>query len=106
MQKFQSAPERKLSVILEREAMKWFRPTKGQFQIFYKSGADHPEYQPDFVAETDSLIYMVEPKKRDAMGDDDVIAKRDVAVKWCKQASAHAKTYQGKPWKYLLIPPT
>jgi type III restriction enzyme len=25
-------------------------------------------------------------------------------VKWCKQASDHAKTYKGKPWKYLLIP--
>ena len=38
------------------------------------------------------------------MTDAEVLAKKDVAVKWCKQASDHAKTYRGKPWKYLLIP--
>lgn len=104
VQKFQADGERKLSVILERESSKWFKPAKGQFQIYYNSGADHPEYQPDFVAETDSKIYMLEPKRRDEMKADDVVAKRDVAVKWCKQASDYAKTYQGKPWEYLLIP--
>jgi len=104
VQKFQSDAERKLSVILEREASKWFKPAKGQFQIYYKSGADHPEYQPDFVAETNSIIYMLEPKSRAELTSDDVIAKRDAAVKWCRQASDYAKTYQGKPWKYLLIP--
>lgn len=104
LQKFQSDPERKLAVILERESLKWFRPAKGQFQIYYKKGADHPEYQPDFVAETDKLIYMIEAKRVDQMVDVEVLAKRDVAVKWCKQASEHALTYDGKPWKYLLIP--
>lgn len=104
VQKFQSDTERKLSLILEREATKWFKPAKGQFQIYYKSGADHPEYQPDFVAETDATIYMLEPKARNEMTNPEVIAKKEVAVKWCKQASDHAKTYQGKPWKYLLIP--
>jgi type III restriction enzyme len=33
-----------------------------------------------------------------------VIAKRDAAAKWCNHASAHANTYEGKPWKYVLIP--
>ena len=47
---------------------------------------------------------MLEPKRRDEMADADVVAKQDMAVKWCKQASDHAKTYKGKPWKYLLIP--
>ena len=36
--------------------------------------------------------------------DADVLAKRDVAVTWCKQASAYTATYRGKPWKYVLIP--
>lgn len=62
VQKFQSDPERKLAVILDRETFKWFRPAKGQFQIFYRDGADHQEYQPDFVAETADTIYMLEPK--------------------------------------------
>jgi len=104
VQKFQSEAERILAVILDREAKKWFKPAKGQFQIFYKSGADHLEYQPDFVAENESAIHMLEPKAKNQMGDADVLAKRDAAVRWCEQASAHAATCNGKPWKYALIP--
>jgi len=104
VQKFQSESERILAVILDREAEKWFKPAKGQFQIFYKSGSDYPEYQPDFVAETRDTIYMLEPKARNQMGDADVLAKRDAAVKWCRHAGAHAATCGGKPWKYVLIP--
>ena len=104
VQKFQSDSERKLSIILDREAQKWFKPATGQFQIFYKSGPDNPEYQPDFVAETETTIYMMEPKARNEMEEDEVLAKMVAAVKWCKQASDHAATCGGKPWHYLLIP--
>ncbi len=104
VQKFQSEAERILAVILDREATRWFKPARGQFQIFYKSGADQLEYQPDFVAETDGVIYMLEPKARNQMEDADVLAKRDAAVKWCDHATAHASTCGGKPWKYALIP--
>ena len=41
VQKFHSDAERKLAVILDRDAIKWFKPAKGQFQIFYRDGADH-----------------------------------------------------------------
>jgi len=54
-EKFQSDSERMLSVILDREAEKWFKPARSQFQIFYKCGADQREYQPDFVAENMSI---------------------------------------------------
>lgn len=104
VQKFQSEAERILAVILDREAEKWFKPAKGQFQIFYKSGGDHPEYQPDFVAETGDAIYMLEPKAKNQMMDADVLAKRDAAVKWCRRAGEHAAMCGGKPWKYVLIP--
>ncbi len=104
VQKFQSDPERRLAVILDREAQKWFKPAKGQFQIYYKSGPDHVEYQPDFVAETKTTIYMMEPKARNEMGNEEVLAKMVAAVKWCKQATDHAATCGGKPWHYLLIP--
>ncbi len=104
IQKFQSDSERKLAVILDRESEKWFKPALGQFQIFYKSGTDHPEYVPDFVAETESCIYLLEPKARNDMTDADVLAKKDTAVKWCAHASTHAEKNGGKPWKYLLIP--
>ena len=46
VQKFQSDSERKLAVILDRESLKWFRPAKDQFQIFYRWNGDHLEYQP------------------------------------------------------------
>lgn len=83
---------------------KWFKPAKGQFQIYYQNGADHPEYQPDFVAETAATIYMLEPKKRTELEDPIVIAKKEAAVKWCANASDHAASYGGKPWRYVLIP--
>lgn len=104
VQKFQSDAERKLAVILEREALKWFKPAKGQFQLFYKSGADQLEYQPDFVAETSDRVYMLEPKARNQLDDGDVLAKKAAAVQWCRHASDHAASYQGKPWRYALIP--
>lgn len=104
VQKFQSDSERKLAVIVDREALKWFKPARGQFQIYYKSGGDHLEYQPDFVAETADTIYMLEPKARNEMEEPSVIAKRDAAVKWCKHASNHATSYGGKPWRYVLNP--
>jgi type III restriction enzyme len=104
VQKFQSDTERVLSVILDREALKWFKPGRGQFQIFYKWGADQHEYQPDFVAETVDCIYMLEPKSRRDMEDGEVLAKRDAAVHWCQLASDHSAQHKGKRWKYLLIP--
>ena len=91
-------------MVLERDAEKWFKPAKGQFQIFYRKGADHLEYQPDFVAETADIIYMLEPKMRKEMEDPDVLAKKEAATQWCVYASDHAATYDGKPWRYLLIP--
>ena len=91
-------------MILEREAEKWFKPAKGQFQIYYKQGADHPEYQPDFVAETADCIYMLEPKASNQMDDPIVLAKKDAAMKWCANASTHALSCGGKPWRYLMIP--
>lgn len=104
VQKFQSDPERVMAVILDKEADKWFKPGRGQFQIFYKWNADQREYQPDFVAETAKCIYMLEPKMRKELEDPEVIAKKDSAVRWCQHASEHSKQNGGKPWKYLLIP--
>jgi type III restriction enzyme len=104
VQKFQSDSERKLSVILERETLKWFKPAKGQFQMYYKSGADHLEYQSDFVAETVDCIYMLEAKARNDIDDTEVQAKKDAAVQWCRHATHYAVSNDGKPWKYVLIP--
>lgn len=67
-------------------------------------GGNHQEYQPDFVAEDTTTIYMIEPKAANAMDDPEVVAKRDAAVEWCGQATSFAESVGGKPWKYLLVP--
>ena len=103
-QKFDSDTERRFSIILERDALKWFKSAKGQFQIYYKLGSEQPEYVPDFVAETDSIIYMVETKARADVNTQEVQAKADAAARWCKHASDYAAQVGTKPWKYLLLP--
>lgn len=103
-QKFQSDAERRLAIILDREALKWFKPARGQFQLFYRVGADLQEYQPDFVAETGDSVLMLEPKASDQLDDPVVVAKRESALEWCRNASRHAASYGGKPWRYVLIP--
>ena len=102
LQKFDSDSERRFSVILERNADKWFRPAKGQFQVFYKSGSEQPEYVPDFVAESADKIYMAETKARSDLADADVQAKAEAAVKWCQHATEYTLTNGGKPWVYLM----
>lgn len=104
LQKFDSDTERRFAVILERDAEKWFKPAKGQFQIYYKLGTEQPEYIPDFVVETNSAILMVETKARDDVDATEVQAKADAAIRWCQHASDYAMKFGNKPWKYLLLP--
>lgn len=104
LQKFDSDTERRFAIILERDALKWFKPAKGQFQLYYKLGTEQPEYVPDFVVETESIILMAETKKRDDLNTDKIKAKAAAAMQWCRHASEHAKSIGTKPWKYLLVP--
>jgi type III restriction enzyme len=104
VQKFESGTERRLALILERDALRWFRPASAQFQIYYKLGSAQPEYIPDFVAETDAAILMIEAKARDDLKTAEVVAKADAAVQWCKHATAYCQSIGNKPWVYLLVP--
>lgn len=45
------------------------------------------------------------PASRQVYGQKEVIAKRDVAVLGCANASGYTASYDGKPWHDLLIPP-
>ena len=105
LQKFQSDTERVLAQILERDALRWFRPVQGQFNIYYRRGFEQPEYVPDFVAATSATNFLIETKKAMDMNSDDVTAKAKAAVQWCVHASDYSATkHGGKPWQYLLIP--
>lgn len=103
-QKFDSNTERKMAIILDRDAEKWFRPAPGQFQLYYRRGSEQPEYQPDFVAETGDAVYMIETKSSRELDDAEVLEKQRAAVEWCRHASDHSAKAGGKPWAYLLIP--
>ena len=103
IQKFDSDSERRFAVILEndKDVKKWFKPSKGDFQIHYSHDAS---YEPDFVIETDDAKFLCEPKQASEMTDEVVLMKADAAAVWCKRASEHAVGVGGIPWKYLLIP--
>lgn len=104
VQKFQSDSERRLAVIFENDksVIKWLKPEKGQFQIFY--GRDQAEYIPDFAVETENACFLCEPKRADETWDSIVQEKKRSAIAWCRHASYHSRTYGGKPWFYVLIP--
>jgi len=103
VQKFCSDPERRFAVLLEDEPLplKWFKPAREQFKIFYRGGE---VYEPDFVVETATAKYLCEPKRADNIDDPVVQAKARAAAEWCQHASQHETTHGGKPWIYLLIP--
>ncbi|MEQ1897897.1 MAG: hypothetical protein ABL971_10990 [Vicinamibacterales bacterium] len=103
-QKFASDTERRFAVILDRDAERWFKPASGQFQIYYRLGGEQPRYVPDFVAETKDGLLLLETKARGQMESAEVAAKKTAAEEWCRHASAHAATYGGKPWRYVLVP--
>jgi type III restriction enzyme len=103
VQKFDSNPERILSVILDRDVDRWFRPNTGQFQIRYRRGSDHPEYVPDFVAESGTSLVMVEVKAANQLADPDVKAKAEAAREWARHASEYTSQNGGKSWQYVVI---
>ncbi len=103
-QKFDSDTERRFSVILERDAIKWFKPVSGQFQIVYQDGVKHPHYQPDFIAELDNEVLMVETKARNEIDDPIVQAKAEAAREYCGNASNYLQAHGGKAWRYVLVP--
>jgi type III restriction enzyme len=97
-------PPQRHSLVLDRDATRWFRPAKGQFQIFYRMSGAQEQYVPDFVVETESALLLIELKARNEMDDPEVLAKRTAAEEWCRNASTHAATYGGKPWSYVFLP--
>ncbi len=103
-QKFHSDTERVLAQILERDALRWFRPVQGQFNIYYRRGTEQPEYVPDFAAATPQANLLIETKRVTDIDTVEVKAKAEAALLWCTRASAYSAQHGGKPWCYLLIP--
>ena len=102
--KFDSEPELILARQLERETdfvKTWLRPSPSEFDITYNNGK---KYEPDFVVETNSMIYLVEVKADNQLEDEDVLAKKEKAISYCELVSKWALDTNNKKWTYLLIP--
>jgi type III restriction enzyme len=103
--KFDSDPERKLAMVLEKEptVRLWMKPGPNQFKIFDVHGAP---YQPDFVVETDTDKLIIEVKRLSEMNAPEVLRKADAACLWCHVATKASAADGEKPWSYLLVPET
>lgn len=101
--KFDSIPELLFAQVMERDTdvKNWLRPAPDEFNITYNHGK---RYEPDFVVETDSTIYLVEIKGEDRLADPDVIAKKKRGIQYCEIATRWGKANGYKEWKYLFIP--
>ncbi len=102
--KFDSKTEKDFASLLEqdREALKWLRPARNQFYIYYDRNTKR--YEPDFVVETAKAIYMVETKSSRDLDSDEVRQKTQAALNYCEGATTYTTANGGKPWSYLLIP--
>ena len=92
-----------LARVLETDddVQNWLRPHPKEFNITYNHGRN---YEPDFVVETESTIYLVEVKGEDKLKDPDVIAKKKRGIQYCEVASRWGKANGYKEWRYLFIP--
>jgi len=81
LQKFDSDTERRFAIIPERDALKWLKPAKEQFQIYYKPGTEQPGYILDFSAEIDSTVFIAGAKTRTDISAQEVEAKAAAVVR-------------------------
>lgn len=100
--KFDSSTEKDFSIILENSdtVLKWLRPASDQFNIYWSNSN---RYEPDFIAETENIIYMIEIKASNQINNDEVVAKKLAGEKYCNILNEYAKDHNIKNWKYLII---
>ena len=85
----------------DSDVINWLRPHPREFNITYNHGH---AYEPDFVVETEDIIYLVEVKGEDKLNDPDVIAKKERGIQYCAVASRWGEANGYKEWQYLFIP--
>lgn len=109
--KFDGNTEKLFSILLEDDSdvLRWLRPAKKQFNIYWDRDREHL-YEPDFIVETATTIYMVETKAKSDLerssknSNDEINLKAKAGCKYCRQVSQYSSQNEGKQWKYLLIP--
>jgi type III restriction enzyme len=102
---FDSAPERTVANMVDGDTnvVCWVRLHVTELPILWNSGGQH--YNPDFIViEADGTHWIVEVKMDKEMFSEDVLGKREAAVRWANHVSADANV--GVPWRYLLVSET
>ncbi len=101
--KFDSIPELIIARYLEsdEEVLRWCRPTSDDITIPWGGRT----YEPDFVVETRTHKYLLEPKRQDLIDIEEVVLKEQAAHHWVDGANfVESQQEGGKPWRYILIP--
>ena len=103
--RFDSDTERTFAIVLENDkaVLRWLRPAPKQFNIWWGNSGSR-KYEPDFIVETESTIYMCEPKAKKDMNDKEVLEKKAAAEEFCRAATEFNLQNGGKVWSYALIP--
>lgn len=103
--KFKNNTEKTFAIILEDDLVvqKWMCPAQKQFKLYWDRESKH-NYQPDFVVETEQMIYMIETKDRNKVTDEVVQLKAQAGIEYCRAATEFNLKHGGKSWAYALVP--
>jgi type III restriction enzyme len=102
---FDSAPERAVAnmVDTDKTVRCWVRLHIKELPILWNSYGQ--QYNPDLIViDTDGTHWVVESKMNKEMESEDVLGKREAAMRWANHVSAAAEV--GVQWRYLLVSET
>ncbi len=102
---FDSRPERTVANLLDADdhVVCWVRLHIGELPILWNSAGQ--QYNPDFVViESDGTHWVVEVKMDKEMESEDVLGKREAALRWANYVTADEQV--GATWRYLLVSET
>ena len=104
--KFDSGSELKLARIMDsdKDIIQWLRPSEKEFDLRYSLNGEEHNYAPDFIADTEKIIYMIEVKGEDRKNNPDVPEKEKAGINFCELASRWGIDNGFKEWRYLFIP--
>lgn len=99
---FDSEPERRVANMVDGDegVACWVRLHLKELPILWNSGGQ--EYNPDLIViETDGTHLIVEVKMNKEMKAEDVLGKREAAMRWANHVSASDEV--DATWRYLLV---
>jgi type III restriction enzyme len=99
---FDTSPERTVANMVDNDKTVecWVRLHVKELPILWNSGGQ--QYNPDLIViDNDGTHWVVETKMNKEMESEDVLGKREAAVRWAKHVSASDDV--SVTWRYLLV---